>query len=207
MHPLTSTSTGTHNKKRLPTMTSFRDAPNQTGPTSSVPKPGGGDKQVGRYAEMKDEIARIQATATSADKAVTVVAGPAGAVLDIRLSEQALKPGSARTLSGSIMSTLRIAVADAARQQAAVVQQYVGDRLNILDRVMSTQQELLGDKIEAGEREEQRLAEQSRTVPEEEGGSVLRSVRERSAPQPGVERARPPVEDHEDDDYDPFAWR
>jgi DNA-binding protein YbaB len=190
-------------------MTSFRwNASSQGDPANSGPIPAGGDKQGGRYAEMKDEIARIQATATSADRAVTVVAGPAGAVLDIRLSEQALKAASARDLSGSIMSTLRLAVADAARQQAEVVQAHVGDRLNILDRVMSTQREVLGDKIEAGEQEQRRIAEQSRPTPEEEGGSVLRSVQEKSPSRSSVERAQSaPAEDYDDDNYDPLAWR
>lgn len=111
----------------------------------------------GRYAGMAEEIAAIQATATSADRAVTVVAGPSGAVLDVRLTEQALSAGSAQSLSGTIMSTLRLAVADAARRQAEIVQRYVGDRLNIADRVMATQRELLGDRIAAGDEERRRL--------------------------------------------------
>jgi DNA-binding protein YbaB len=211
-------------------MTSSRwEPPGQNGQI-----PPGADEQVGRYAEMKNEIAAIKASVTSSDKAVTAVAGPAGSVLDIQVSEQALRSGSAKKLSSSIMSALRLAVADVARQQAEIVQRYVGDRLNIRDRVMAAQQELLGDKIEAGEQEQQRLAEQSRPAPEEDGGSVLRSVSQQPAPrapephapapqpsasrppappapapQPGVTHPRQrPAEDYDDnDDYDPFAWR
>jgi DNA-binding protein YbaB len=111
---------------------------------------------VERYAGMKDEISAIRATASSPDRSVTVVAGPGGAVLDIKLTEQAMR-NSAQQLSGSIMSALRLAVADGARRQAAIVQKYVGDRTDIMDRVMATQQEILGDKIKAGDEEADRL--------------------------------------------------
>lgn len=195
------------------------EPPSQNGQT-----PSGADKQAGRYAAMKDEIAAIQATTTSTDKTVTVVAGPGGAVVDVRVSEQAMK-GSARSLSSAIMSTLRLAVADAARRQAEVVQRYVGDRLNIVDRVMATQQEILGDKIEAGEQEQQRREEQPRPAAEEDDGSVLDSVQHQPThqpvqhqpshqpvhqptQQPSAQSPRQrPAEDNDDDDYDPFAWR
>jgi DNA-binding protein YbaB len=120
------------------------------------------EDRMSRYLEMKDEISRIRATANSTDRAATVVAGPGGSVLDLRLSEQSFGSSSPKALAGSIMSALRLAVADAARQQAEIVQRYVGDRLNIAERVMATQQEVLGDKIEAGEAECERLAEQAR---------------------------------------------
>jgi DNA-binding protein YbaB len=114
--------------------------------------------RLGRYGEMKIEIAAIKVSVSSADRAVTVVAGPGGAVLDVRLSADAFRAGSAHTLSGTIMSTLRLAVADAARRQAEIVQRYVGDRLNIVDRVLATQQELFGDRIAEGDAERERLA-------------------------------------------------
>lgn len=138
---------------------------------------------VGRYAEMKDEITQIRATANSADRTVTVVAGPGGSVLDVKLSEQALRAGSPQALAGSIMSAIRLAVADAARQQAAVVQKYVGDRLDIVDRVMATQKEILGDKIEAGEAEQERLAAQRYSQPAE-GSIMQRGAYQPPAPQP-----------------------
>lgn len=144
---------------------------------------------VGRYAEMKDEITQIRATATSADHTVTVMAGPGGSVLDVKLSEQALRAGSPQALASSIMSAIRLAVADAARQQAAVVQKYVGDRLDIVDRVMATQKEILGDKIEAGEAEQERLATQPQHSQPVEG-----SIMQRGAYQPPAPPAqRPPA--------------
>jgi DNA-binding protein YbaB len=165
------------------------------------------DNQVERYARMREEIAGIRATSTSADRTVTVIAGPAGAVLDIRLTEQAMHAGSAAAVSASIMSAMRLAVADAARQQAQIVQRYVGDRLNIAERVMKTQHELLGDKIEAGDREAERLAAQRAESAETDSVMVTRQV---TPPPPApirVERAPRQPDVYEDEPYDPFAGR
>jgi DNA-binding protein YbaB len=117
------------------------------------------DALVERYSGMKEEITAIRASASSSDRSVTILAGPGGAVLDVRLTEQALHTGSGRVLSSSIMSALRLAVADAAKQQAAIVARYVGDR-PVGAKVMTTQQDILGDKIEAGEREKERIGGQ-----------------------------------------------
>jgi DNA-binding protein YbaB len=164
------------------------------------------DERLGRYADMRDEIAAIKAIANSTDRTVTVVAGPAGAVLDVRLTEQAVRTGSAASLSASIMSALRLAVADAARQQAEIVQRYVGDRLNIVDRVMKTQQDLLGDKIEAGEQEAQRLAA---TQGQSDGVHPNAGNGWPAAPvQPAPQVQRPPrhrAAATDDETYDPFA--
>jgi DNA-binding protein YbaB len=100
-----------------------------------------------RYAGMKEEVAAVRASVTSPDRTVTVVAGPGGTVLDVRLSEQVMQ-SSPQVVSSSVMTTLRLAVAEGARQQAAIVQRYMGDRMNIIERVMATQKELFGEKKE-----------------------------------------------------------
>lgn len=125
------------------------------------------DALVERYAGMKEEITAIRASASSSDRSVTVQAGPGGSVIDVQLTEQALRTGSGRALSSSIMSALRLAVADAAKQQAEIVARYVGDR-PVAARVLATQQEILGDKIEAGEREKELLRDK------QGGGEYLR---------------------------------
>ena len=144
-------------------------------PAPSGPSVGksGIDALAERYAGMKEEITAIRASSSSSDRSVTVTAGPGGAVLDIKITDAAMR-GSAQALGSSIMSALRLAVADGARQQAAIVQRYVGDRLNIVDRVMATQKEILGDKIEAGEQEEERLKAQKQA--ETEDGHIMRQV-------------------------------
>ena len=118
------------------------------GTSASFSPPDTGRENVSeRYAGMKEEIAAIRASATSPDRSVTVIAGAGGTVLDVRLSDQVMQ-SPVRVVSGSVMTTLRLAVAEGARQQAAIVQRYVGGRMNIIQRVMATQQELLGDKKE-----------------------------------------------------------
>jgi len=66
------------------------------------------------------------------------------------------------------MSALRIAVADAAKQQATIVARYAGNS-NVVAKVMAAQQEILGDKIAAGEQEQERLGGQ-----QQGGGDYLR---------------------------------
>ena len=100
------------------------------------------EERLAHYAEMKEEISAIRATVSSADRAVTVVAGAGASVVDISVADEALREGAdARTLGRSIMTTIQLAIAKAAKAQAEVVQRYVGDRMNILDRVNAVQKE------------------------------------------------------------------
>ena len=170
-------------------------ASNPWGPPTSTAAPtpqagkSGIDALVERYAGMKEEITAIRASSSSPDRSVTVVAGPGGAVIDIKINDEAMR-GSAQALGSSIMSALRLAVADGARQQAAIVQRYVGDRFNIVDRVMATQKEILGDKIAAGEEEEERLKAQRQAGAED--GHIMRA--EPLAPQQTWAQPQPPAQ-------------
>jgi DNA-binding protein YbaB len=103
---------------------------------------------IGRYSGMKDQIAEIESVVRSSDRAVTVVAGPGGAIKDIRFTSDALRQ-SPQALGNAVMATLRSAVADAVRQQAAVVQEFVGDDIQVVDQVLETQAEVLGTSVEA----------------------------------------------------------
>ncbi|GGM51920.1 hypothetical protein GCM10012275_23560 [Longimycelium tulufanense] len=105
------------------------------------------DDRLERYSGMQDEIAAVSVTAHSADRCVNVTAGPGGAVTGIEFTEKALQQ-SPQALGSMVMSTLQEAVAGAARQQAAVVQQFVGDDLNVLDQVLETQAQMLGRPVE-----------------------------------------------------------
>lgn len=76
--------------------------------------------------QLRSEIGAIEARATSADRSVTVIAGPSGGVTDIQLTEDALKQRP-QALAATLMSTLREAVADAARQQANVLDHHLSE--------------------------------------------------------------------------------
>lgn len=96
---------------------------------------------------MQTELAGLEATATSPDRAVTVVAGPGGSVLDVRFTEDALRLRP-QTLSSAVMSTLQQAVADAARKQAGIVDAHTGGAMALGEQVLETQAELFGTTVE-----------------------------------------------------------
>lgn len=103
------------------------------------------DDRFEHLAGMQSELATLQTSASTPDQSITVVAGPGGSVLDIRVTEDAFRLG-AEQLSSQLMATLREAVADAARQQAGIVEEYAGGP--VLDQVLETQAEVTGVPVE-----------------------------------------------------------
>jgi DNA-binding protein YbaB len=99
--------------------------------------------------ELQGELAELEVRKTSGDATVTVVIGPAGAVRDIQLTASAmhLSPGQ---LSATIMSTLRQAVAAAAREQAEIIDQTMGGALGVsmTDQVLQAQAEAFGVPVD-----------------------------------------------------------
>ncbi|MCO1581318.1 YbaB/EbfC family nucleoid-associated protein [Crossiella sp. SN42] len=105
------------------------------------------EARLAAYDGMREEIAAVEAVATSPDRGVTVTAGPGGAIRNIQFTEEALRRGP-QALSATVMATVQAAVAEGARRQAETVQRYVGEDLNILDQVLETQAEVLGVPVE-----------------------------------------------------------
>jgi DNA-binding protein YbaB len=105
------------------------------------------DDRFAQLADMQGELAALEVTAVSPDHSIMVVAGPGGSLRDIRLTEQALELGAER-LGSTLMSVVREAVADAARKQAGIVQEYVGADVPVLDQVLETQSEVTGVPVE-----------------------------------------------------------
>ncbi|MBB5154736.1 YbaB/EbfC family nucleoid-associated protein [Saccharopolyspora phatthalungensis] len=103
------------------------------------------EEQMGDFSRMREQISELQASATSADRSVTVTAGPGG-VTGIQFTQDALRQSPAQ-LSGTVMSTLQQAVAEAARKQAEIVQEYVPDS-DVRERVLRTQDELFAAPVE-----------------------------------------------------------
>ncbi|GAB2997653.1 YbaB/EbfC family nucleoid-associated protein [Saccharothrix stipae] len=101
------------------------------------------DQQVAGIDQMQQELATMEVVATSPDRAVTVVAGPSGAIKDIRLTDQAMRRPP-HALAAALMGTLRQAVAEAARRQAGIVENALGDDLHLTDQVLETQAQLFG---------------------------------------------------------------
>lgn len=101
------------------------------------------DQQFANLGDMQQQLAEMEAVATSAEKAVTVVAGPSGTIKDIRLTDQAMRRPP-HALAAELMSTLQKAVAEAARRQAGIVEGALGDDMHLTDQVLETQATLFG---------------------------------------------------------------
>jgi DNA-binding protein YbaB len=94
--------------------------------------------------EMQERLGQLEAVATSPDRTVRVVAGAGGMVTDLQLTPEAMrKPAPA--LAAMIMTTMRTAIAEAARRQAGIVDETVGGAfgLNTTDQVKQAQAEAL----------------------------------------------------------------
>ncbi|OQO91056.1 YbaB/EbfC family nucleoid-associated protein [Saccharomonospora piscinae] len=126
------------------------------------------DDQLAGVGRMRSEIAALEATVSSSDRSVTVVAGPGGSIKDIRLDERAMAQ-QPQALSSALLSTIQEAVAEAARQQAGVVDEHMGGELNLTDQVVETQAQLFGTSPEElRERMEQERPARRSVRPEDE---------------------------------------
>jgi DNA-binding protein YbaB len=151
------------------------------------------EERLAHYAEMKEEVSAVRATVSSNDRAVTVVAGAGGSVMDIQVADQALRGANAQTLGRTIMSTIQLALAKAAKAQAEVVQRYVGDRMNILERVNAVQQEFFDKAKEEAAQQGQQLGQRS-APPTPPGHAAPPPPPSRSAPPaPSQQQFQPPA--------------
>ncbi|MFF5986302.1 YbaB/EbfC family nucleoid-associated protein [Prauserella flavalba] len=125
------------------------------------------DDQLANLGQMQSELSELEGVATSADRSVTVVAGPGGAIKDIQLTDRAMaQPPQA--LSAALLSTLQQAVAESARKQASIVEEHMGGGLNLTEQVLESQAQLFGkdpEELRAAmeqERPRRRSAEEER---------------------------------------------
>lgn len=109
------------------------------------------DQKFANIGDMQQQLADMEAVATSSDRAVTVVAGPSGSIKDIRLTDAAMRRPPA-ALAAELMTTLQKAVAEAARRQAGIVEGALGDDMHLKDQVLETQAQLFGMSKEDLER-------------------------------------------------------
>lgn len=105
------------------------------------------DDRFAGLGTMQQQLTGLRASAASPDGGVTVVTGPGGAVLDVKFTEAALAKGP-QALSATLLMTLREAVGAAARQQAVIVEENMGDDLGLVDQVLETQAVAFGTTVE-----------------------------------------------------------
>ncbi|KAA9152227.1 YbaB/EbfC family DNA-binding protein [Amycolatopsis acidicola] len=96
------------------------------------------------YQQMAGRLKTVTGRAMSSDRAVTVVAGPGGEIREISFAEQTrgIEPSE---LGGVVTRTIAAAQADAARRQAEVVRDGLGDS-ELLDKVLDSDRRLFGDQ-------------------------------------------------------------
>ncbi|MDX8036887.1 YbaB/EbfC family nucleoid-associated protein [Lentzea sp. BCCO 10_0856] len=144
------------------------------------------DQQFANVGEMQQQLTELEAVATSADCAVTVVAGPSGSIKDIRLTDLAMRRPP-HALAAELMSTLQKAVAEAARRQAGIVEGAIGDDMKLSDQVLETQAQLFGMS-----KEELRAVRAEETTPQPPAAPVPPRPPLPPMPQAGGP-ARPPA--------------
>ncbi|HVV13773.1 YbaB/EbfC family nucleoid-associated protein [Amycolatopsis sp.] len=96
------------------------------------------------YRKLSGDLKKVVGRAMSPDRAVTVVAGPGGEIKEITFADQtrAIDPSA---LGGVVAQTVAAAQADAARRQAEVVRDGLGDT-GLLDQVLDSDRRLFGDQ-------------------------------------------------------------
>jgi DNA-binding protein YbaB len=129
---------------------------------------------------MQSELASLEVSVTSPDRSVTVVAGPGGSIQNVSFTEAAMQLGSQR-LGAVVTSTLHEAIAEAARRQAAIVQQYVGDDVPVLEQVLETQAQVTGTPVEELR---EKVEQQAPKPPPAQVGEVEESLVFRDTPPP-----------------------
>ncbi|MDT7801677.1 MAG: hypothetical protein QOI78_5110 [Actinomycetota bacterium] len=105
------------------------------------------DDRFAGLGAMRQKLTELRASAASPDGGVTVTTGPGGAVLDVEFTAAALAKGP-QALSTALMATLREAVGAAARRQAVLVEEHMGDDEGLVEQVLETQAEAFGTSVE-----------------------------------------------------------
>ncbi|MFJ5987416.1 YbaB/EbfC family nucleoid-associated protein [Lentzea sp. NPDC092896] len=158
------------------------------------------DQQFAKVGEMRQQLTELEAVATSADRAVTVVAGPSGSIKDIRLTDQAMRRPP-HALAAELMSTLQKAVAEAARRQAGIVEGAIGDDMKLSDQVLETQAQLFGmskEELRAVTSEEARPAAPAPPRPPMPFAPPATQPPSAAPVRPPVPPRRPAPEPHDD---------
>lgn len=148
------------------------------------------EQRLAGYQNMKEEIRALRASATSPDRAVTIVAGPGGSIIDVQLAPEAMRMPH-HALARTFLSTVQQAVAQSARLSAEVVQRYAGDQIDIAARVNSVQEEVFGPAPEITP---------PPPPPPAADGSIMQRANQSAPPPPPPAPARRPGPPPADDD-------
>jgi DNA-binding protein YbaB len=86
--------------------------------------------QVARYHEIRAALEKLRVSASSADRSVTVELAAGGAIVDLKLSPQAMAK-TPETLAATILDAIRLGLAQVAERTTAEVEPLTGRRIDV----------------------------------------------------------------------------
>jgi len=86
--------------------------------------------QVAQYHLIRAALEKLRVSATSTDRSVTVELAAGGAIVDLRLTRQAMAK-TPETLAGTILEAIRIGLAEVAERTTAEVAPLTGRRVDV----------------------------------------------------------------------------
>lgn len=104
---------------------------------------GEAEQRMAGYEQMGHELESLEVSVVSPDRAVTVTAGAGGGVKSVELRQEAMRMTNQK-LGRLITETIQRAAADAAKRQAAIVQELAGERLDVVGQVFKAQEQVFG---------------------------------------------------------------
>jgi DNA-binding protein YbaB len=86
--------------------------------------------QVAQYHQIRAVLEKLRVSASSTDRSVTVELAAGGAIVDLRLTSQAMAK-TPETLASTILEAIRIGLAEVARRTTAEVEPLTGRRVDV----------------------------------------------------------------------------
>lgn len=87
-------------------------------------------EQVAQYHQIRAALEKLRVHASSADRSVTVELAAGGAIVDLRLTSQAMAK-TPETLAGTILEAIRIGLVQVAERTTAEVAPLTGRRVDV----------------------------------------------------------------------------
>jgi DNA-binding protein YbaB len=127
--------------------------------------------QVAQYHQIRAALEKVRVQASSADRSVTVELAAGGAIVDLRLTSQAMAK-TPQLLASTILEAIRIGLAQVAERTSAEVAPLTGRHVDVSaiaqGRLPSLSIDAPADAAVAAEPEPQQSAPAGRFVPDED---------------------------------------
>jgi DNA-binding protein YbaB len=86
--------------------------------------------QVAQYHQIRAALEQLRVSASSSDRSVTVEMAAGGAIVDLRLTQQAMSK-TPDTLASTILEAIRLGLTQVAQQTSARVEPLTGRRVDV----------------------------------------------------------------------------